>query len=71
MSFEILTCCLSGAYTAMEKANNTRLYAIHVPPIPPPPPPAKANGCILPSGEGPYVVHTTKNEVDPNYQIDV
>ena len=33
MSFEILTCCLSRAYTAMQKANNTRLYAVHVQPL--------------------------------------
>ena len=33
MSFEIFTCCLSRAYTAMKKANKTRLYAVHVQPL--------------------------------------
>ena len=33
MSFGIFTCCLSRAYTAMEKSNNTRLYAVHVQPL--------------------------------------
>ena len=32
MSFEIFTCCLFRAYTAMEKYNNARLYAVHVQP---------------------------------------
>ena len=31
--FGIFTCCLSRAYTAMEKANNARLYAVHVQPL--------------------------------------
>ena len=33
MSFGIFTCCLSRAYMAMEKSNNTRLYAVHVQPL--------------------------------------
>ena len=33
MSFGIFTCCFSRAYTAMEKSNNTHLYAVHVQPL--------------------------------------
>ena len=33
MSFVMFTCCFSRAYTAMEKANNMRLYSVHVQPL--------------------------------------
>ena len=33
MSFGIITCCLSRACTAMNEANNMRLYAVHVQPL--------------------------------------
>ena len=41
MSLGIFTCCLSRAYTAMEKSNNARLYAVHVQP--------QAKPCIMAS----------------------
>ena len=33
MSFGIFSCYLSRAYTAMEKANNTHLYVVHIQPL--------------------------------------
>ena len=33
MSFGMFTCCFSRAYTAMEKASNACLYAVHVQPL--------------------------------------
>ena len=33
VSFGMFTCCFSRAYTEMEKANNARLYAVHVQPL--------------------------------------
>ena len=51
MSFGIFTCCLSRAYTVMEKSNNTRLYAVHVQPLRPSPAEAPSIGKIHPSGK--------------------